>query len=308
MDGRPLPRKPSVLVVDDKHANFVALEAVLGEDYSVTFAASGEQAIALLQGGPPVDVILMDVQMPGMDGFEAAQKIKAMRACADIPIIFITAIYTEDPHVRRGYEVGGIDYFSKPFDPDILRMKVAIYASFRLKQDLLRERERHIREAEELLRVGRKLAGVLEGLPVGVLIADVEGRVCQTTEEVSRILKSAEPAAAGSYGEIVGWWNASGEMMKEPPLARAIHFGESSHSDRLQVRCLDGTEKTILVSAFPLRGLDGQLIGAVVLIQDFTQTARIHHDLEERVARLVAVGIELEQAALAGASEPELGP
>ena len=61
----------------------------------------------------------------------------------DIPIIFVTAIYTEEPWIRKGYEVGGIDYFSKPFDPEILKMKVAVYASFRRKADFLKERERH---------------------------------------------------------------------------------------------------------------------------------------------------------------------
>jgi CheY-like chemotaxis protein len=142
----------------------------------VLFAESGEEALALLAGRGDIDLVLMDVQMPGMDGFETAMQIKQMEGARDIPIIFVTAIYTEDPFIRRGYEVGGIDYFSKPFDPAILKMKVAVYSSFRLKAEFLRERERHIRESEELLRVDRKLSSVLDSLPVGVLIADPEGR------------------------------------------------------------------------------------------------------------------------------------
>lgn len=161
-------RKPNVLAVDDTPANLLALEAVLGDDYHVIRADSGAQAIALLARRHDIDVILMDVHMPIMDGFEAASRIKKIEDCHDIPIIFITAIFREDPYVKQGYQAGGIDYFGKPFDPDILRMKIAVYASFRQRANLLKERERHIRESEELLTVGRRLSAVLENLPVGV--------------------------------------------------------------------------------------------------------------------------------------------
>src|SRR5688572_19902925 len=164
------PRKPNVLAVDDKRANLLALEATLEDDYNIMFANSGAEAIALLKGNPKaVDLILMDVQMPEMDGFEAATQIKAMEACENIPIIFVTAVYTDDPFIKQGYEAGGIDYFSKPFDPDILKMKVAVYASYKLNDELIEARERSIKESEELLRVGQKLSLLLEGLPIGVL-------------------------------------------------------------------------------------------------------------------------------------------
>ena len=91
----------------------------------------GAGAIKLLETERLVDVVLMDVHMPEMDGFETAKRIKKMTRSRDIPIIFVTAVYQDDPFVKRGYEVGGIDYFSKPFDPEILRMKIAAYAAFR---------------------------------------------------------------------------------------------------------------------------------------------------------------------------------
>jgi CheY-like chemotaxis protein len=299
MESKGIVRRANILIVDDKPANQLALAAVLEPDYDVVFADSGEKAIALLEATPEIDVILMDVQMPGMDGFEAALRIKRMPACQDIPIIFVTAVYKEDPHIKKGYQAGGIDYFGKPFDPDILKMKIAIYSSYRLKGDLLRQRERHIHESEELIRVGRKLSSVLESLPVGVMIADVQGRICQITEEVSRLFRSVEPADSDSYGQILGWWDEQGRVLKEHqgPLARALHRGETSHSEALRIQCVDGAVKTIVASASPLRRLDGGIVGAVVLLQDVTESKKIEEALEERVTKLIALGVQLEQRA-----------
>jgi len=299
-EPKSLIRRANVLIVDDRPANQLAVAAVLERDHDVVLAASGEEAIKLLKNRHDIDVILMDVQMPGMDGFEAAAAIKRLPDCSDIPIIFVTAVYKEDPHVKRGYEAGGIDYFGKPFDPDILRMKIAIYSSYRMKSDLLRQRERHIRESEELIRVGRKLSSVLESLPVGVMIADVEGRICQITEEVSRILRSVEPVESDAYDKILGWWDANGKILKneQGPLSRALRRGERSHSEAIRIQCLDGSVKTIVASASPLRRLDGDIVGAVVMHTDTTESKKIEEALEERVTKLVALGVQLEERAV----------
>jgi len=290
--------KTRVLVVDDKPANMLALAAVLEAEHDLLFAQSGEEAIETVKRSR-IDVILMDVQMPGMDGFQAAAAIKALDAGRDVPIIFVTAVYNEDPFVRRGYEAGGIDYFAKPFDPEILRMKVGIYAAFKQRARLLTEREQHVREAEELLRVGRKLSAVLESLPVGVIIADLEGRICQITDEVSRILKADEPLREDTYGQMLGWWDAAGRLIKDQKgaLYRAVHAGESADSEPLVIECVDGSRKSILVSASPLRGIGGQRVGAVVLLQDVTEPKKIEHALRDRVARFVSLGVELEESA-----------
>jgi CheY-like chemotaxis protein len=292
--------KPTVLVVDDKRANQLALDALLSADYNLIFANSGPEGISLVQKVPHIDVVLMDVQMPEMDGFQAAKEIKKTPAGKDIPIIFVTAVFNEDPFIRKGYEAGGLDYFSKPFDPAILKMKVGIYASFRTREKLLRERERHIQESEELLRVGRKLSSMLESLRVGVMIADIEGRICQTTQEVARIFKCATQIDGGAYGELLGWWDSAGGMIRnsDGPLSRALHKGETSHSEPLTIRCLDGSTVTVIASAAPLRGLDQKLVGAVVLIQDLTEPRKIEEALEERVTRLIGAGLELEESAV----------
>ena len=294
-----MPRKPTILAVDDTPANLIAIEAVLDSDFDLVFAQSGSEAIEIVQARHDIDVILMDLQMPNMDGFEAAERIKKIEGCTDIPIVFITALYREDPHVKRGYQVGGVDYFTKPFDPDLLKLKMSIYASFRQKSAVLKEREDQIRETEQLLKAGRKLSAVLESLPVGVLIADIQGRICQINDEVSRICKATDVIAHNDYGEMLGWWASDDQRLKGPrgPLARALATGTSTHSEPIQIRCFDGSLKTIVASASPLINAS-TIVGAVIVIKDVTESRLIEQELETRVAKLIALGIQLEQPSL----------
>ena len=118
--------KPLVLLVDDRPDNLLALEAVLEPlDLDLQRAGSGEEALrAVLKSEPAL--IVMDVQMPGLDGFETAEHILSRQRTAHIPIIFLTAISREQEHHLRGYDVGAVDYVAKPFDPDVLRAKVRV--------------------------------------------------------------------------------------------------------------------------------------------------------------------------------------
>ena len=105
-----MARPKNVLAVDDTPANLVTLDAVLGDSYNLV---RGE-ALEILKARDDIDVILLDVQMPGLDGFETALRIKQMESARHIPIVFVTAVYREDPWVRKGYEVGGLDYCGCP--------------------------------------------------------------------------------------------------------------------------------------------------------------------------------------------------
>jgi CheY-like chemotaxis protein len=291
--------KPRVLAVDDIPANLVALDAVLNDSYEILHAHSGPEAIAFLQRDHAIDVILMDVRMPEMDGYQAAAEIKKLPGCAEIPLVFITAVYNEDPHIKRGYEVGAIDYFTKPFDPDILRLKVDVYASFSRRNSVLRAREQQLRESEDVLRAGRKLSSVLEGLPVGVIIADSTGRVFQANDEMLRILKSVSAIKSDEYGEVLDWWRKNEEALRHDrsPLTRTLETGESCRNLAVRLESLDGSTKNLLESTSPLRGLDGAIVGAVVILHDVTEQKELEADFEDRVARLVSIGVELEGAA-----------
>ncbi len=119
--------RPKILLVDDRPENLLALEAILGSlDADLVRASSGEEALgALLRA--EFALILLDAQMPGMDGFETAARIKRRTRTKDVPIIFLTAVDKELSSSYRGYVAGGADYLTKPFDPWILRAKVQVF-------------------------------------------------------------------------------------------------------------------------------------------------------------------------------------
>jgi CheY-like chemotaxis protein len=279
-----LERKPTILAVDDTPGNLVALEAVLDQDFELRFARSGFEAITMLRDRPDVDVILMDVNMPGMDGYAAASEIKKLPGCADIPIVFITAVYNQDPHVKRGYEVGGVDYFTKPFDPTLLKLKIGIYASFRHRE---REREKQRAETDELLRAERTLFELLKTLPPGVLVVDGNGRVREANKEVSCVLKVGDRVDHARLAAILGWWDSSeGVVDERAPLLAAALRGDASNDD-LVITCGDGTMRTVHVCASPLHGADGAIVGAVVVMQDISEPVRVEAELAHQIAHLV---------------------
>jgi CheY-like chemotaxis protein len=137
--------KARILLVDDRGENLVALEAILSSLNQVLVPVrSGEEALKALLV-EEFAVILLDVVMPGMDGFETAAHIKRRPKTRDVPIIFLTAASAEPDHAFRGYAAGAVDYISKPFDPWVLRAKVSVFVELYAKN-------RQLREQAELLR------------------------------------------------------------------------------------------------------------------------------------------------------------
>src|SRR5687767_1855336 len=143
--------KINILLVDDLPANLLALEAILeGLGHNLVRASSGEEALKRLLG-QEFAVILLDVRMPGMDGFETAEIIRGREQTKHTPIIFVTALGTSDTQIFKGYFLGAADYLVKPIVPEILRAKVQTFVALYQKAKEMAERERA--EAEHALRL-----------------------------------------------------------------------------------------------------------------------------------------------------------
>jgi len=156
----------NILLVDDRPENIIALESIL-EDPGLNFvkANSGDEALRLLLKHD-VALILLDVQMPGMDGFETATYIRSAPNTKHIPIIFVTAISKEDKHIFKGYESGAVDYMFKPIDPDILKSKVNVFLELDRQRKILKIKN------DELIKSKANTDNILENVKDGLFLLD----------------------------------------------------------------------------------------------------------------------------------------
>ncbi|NNN35720.1 response regulator [Streptomyces sp. S3(2020)] len=187
-------QKAKILLVDDRPENLLALEAILSAlDQTLVRASSGEEALKALLTDD-FAVILLDVQMPGMDGFETAAHIKRRERTRDIPIIFLTAINHGPHHTFRGYAAGAVDYISKPFDPWVLRAKVSVFVELYMKNCQLREQAALLRLQLEGGAGGKVPAGEAKE-PAG-LLAELSARLAAVEEQAEALSKQLDDESA----------------------------------------------------------------------------------------------------------------
>ncbi|GGU16339.1 response regulator [Streptomyces violascens] len=186
----PPGERASILLVDDMEDNLVALEAVLGSlNEPLVRARSGEEAMkALLRR--KFAVVLLDVRMPGMDGFETASNIKRLDQTKDVPIIFLTGTDGDDGYAFRGYATGAADFLTKPFDPWVLRAKVNVFLELHRKR---RQLERMLAdEQKQLDQISVRLGAIEDELSRGELAEVPELRhQMARLEEALRALRRA---------------------------------------------------------------------------------------------------------------------
>ena len=167
-----------ILLVDDRPENLFALEAILSSlEQELVSVRSGEAALEAVLTDE-FAVILLDVVMPGMDGFETAAQIKRRGRTPDAPIIFLTAAGAEPDLAFRGYAAGAVDYISKPFDPWVLRAKVSVYVDLFVKDRQLRA----VSDLSPLLSAVEEAASGLAGLPATLAAGEpADGKLAAAT-------------------------------------------------------------------------------------------------------------------------------
>lgn len=172
-------RRPRLLVVDDQPVNIQALYQTFASDHQVLMATSGQQALDVCASKRP-DLVLLDVEMPGMDGYEVCRRLKAEESTRDIPIIFVTA-HNDEAAETCGLEAGAVDFISKPINPAIVRARVKTHLTLKTQSDLLRKwvyidgltGVHNRRYFDERLEVEWARA-VRGGTPLSVVLLDVD--------------------------------------------------------------------------------------------------------------------------------------
>jgi CheY-like chemotaxis protein len=138
--------RPQILIVDDEPLNINILVDVLAGEWRTLVATSGEQALRRCQATPPPDLILLDVMMPEMDGYEVCRRLASDPATSGIPVIFVTAM-AESAQEMKGFELGAVDYITKPISPEIVCARVRAHVDLAMARRTLRDQNIQLQEA-----------------------------------------------------------------------------------------------------------------------------------------------------------------
>ena len=181
--------KTKILLVDDREENLLALEVILSnENYTCVKAGSGPAALKILLKEQGFALILMDVQMPLMDGFETATMIRESEKLRQVPIIFLTANMNSSEEIFKGYKAGAVDYMIKPLSPEILKAKVAVFVDlYKKNQELLAQEERMKALNTELMKKSQYVRGLIEASPDPLISINSKGQITDLNEALEKI-------------------------------------------------------------------------------------------------------------------------
>ncbi len=190
-----------LLAVDDNPDNLFTLRTLLQQHMGVEIleALSGMQALEIAQSTPDIDLIILDVQMPEVDGFETAQLLKARKKTRDIPIIFLTAAFKSEEFQRRGYAIGAVDYLLKPIDDSQLINKVSTYFRLIEKERQLNQILEHkvAERTAELHQANQHLQRILENMGEALFVLSPDGQIRQANPAAQRLLGYSEQELEG---------------------------------------------------------------------------------------------------------------
>jgi PAS domain S-box-containing protein len=305
--NRPAPDlRANILLVDDRSDKLMALEAVLASlQQNLVLARSGKEALrALLK--QDFAVILLDVSMPGMDGFETASLIRQRPSSELTPIIFVTSIHQSENYMAKGYSLGAVDYLTTPVIPEVLRAKVSVFVDLQRKTELIKRQADQLRRLEES-KYQRQLAEAADRLeretqrnrfftlaPEMLGIADFTGRLLQLNAPWEAVLGYSEAELKAVSGLDLVHPDDRSAMMEK--LGR-LREGSAIAQCEARYRHKGGTYRWLHWSAapFPAENL------VYIFARDITarkeaeaQVQRLNRELEQRVMALTGVNRELE--------------
>ncbi len=274
----------TVLVVDDTEANRYTIVRILQKaKFEVQEATNGVEGLARIT--PDLDLIILDIRMPEMDGYEAAARIKANPATRALPILHISATYTESKDIAYGLDGGADGYLTHPVDPEVLVATVRALVRMRRANKALRNREAEARARAE------ELQALMTAVPTAVILAH--------DPECTRM--TGNPAAHHLFGlpaatELTGWppgvrafQNGTAIPLSELPIQKAAREGIAISNVEFELVFDDGSRADILGSATPLFEEPGRVRGAVGSFVDVTERMQARAQLE-RAQRIESIG------------------
>jgi PAS domain S-box-containing protein len=272
-----------LLIVDDHAHNLFTLRTLIESemDVGVLEATSGQEAIDLTHRHPDIDLIILDVQMPEMDGFETASMLKLRKRTRDIPIIFLTAAFKSEEFQQRGFAVGAVDYLLKPIDDNILINKISTY--FRLiekERELNRTLESMVAvRTAELAEARQYLENIITHMGEALLVLDPLGTIKHTNPAAWRMLGYRDDDLRGmSIGDVFEEeGDAEAGAFMGTWLEALIRTGALS---RIEARFIarDGRRVPILFSRTAVKNSEGRISDIICIAKDMTGYMRVEEE------------------------------
>ena len=290
----PPEERARVLLVDDDERNLLAVQSILEDLGEVVPARSGEEALRHLLKGE-FAVILLDVYMPGMDGYETAQIIRSREQTKGIPIVFLSAVNKETEHLMRGYSMGAVDYVFKPVEPVVLRSKVAVFVDLfaktreierKARQEqalldaMLRANAERLRAEQELRLAEQRQAAIIQSLPM-VLYLEAYDAV----ERLPHYVSGDFHAITGfRFEDIANQPNIWFERLHAEDRDRTIAALEARRktgraSIEYRWQCSDGTYKHLLDQAVLLKDAEGRPVEFAGTLTDISEQRSLESQL-----------------------------
>jgi PAS domain S-box-containing protein len=283
-----------VLLVDDDERNLLAVATVLEDLGEVVLARSGEEALRHLLKGE-FAVILLDVYMPGMDGYETAQIIRSRDQSKGIPIVFLSAVNKETEHLLRGYSMGAVDYVFKPVDPIILRSKVAVFVELFEKSKEVERKARHeqalldanlranaerLRAEQELRRAEQRQAAIIQSLPMVLYLEPHEANPRAPTY-ISGDLESICGFTLDDVHQRPELWTERLHPDDRNRVLAALEARRRSGRSSIEYRwqCADGEYKHFLDQAVLLKDGDGHPVEFAGTLTDISEQRSLESQL-----------------------------
>jgi PAS domain S-box-containing protein len=254
-----------ILIVDDREENLTALEVILDNpSYTLVKAQSGKEALKILLQDPDFAIILMDVQMPVMDGFETARMIRDSERFKHLPIIFLSANTDKQEDIFRGYQTGAVDYMVKPLSAEILKAKVGVFVDLHRKTHELVEQGSHLKDLNsELQRQSQYVRSLIEASLDPLITINSEGRITDMNDALTNITGIAREKITGTYFF---------DYFTKPDVAKEVHrevFEKGSITDYLlTIRHANGKLTDVLFNGSIYKDDKGDVTGAVVVARE----------------------------------------
>jgi PAS domain S-box-containing protein len=261
----PSEEPVEILLVDDRDENLLALEVILAnQNYKFVRANSGKEALKILLQEHDFAIILMDVQMPGMDGFETAEVIRQSERFKRVPIIFLTANNNNQEDVFKGYQTGAVDFMVKPLNAKILKAKVAVFVDLYKKNHELQVQGEYMKTLNKKLEQQTRYVRSLIEVSLDPLITiNSEGKITDMNEALTKITGISRERITGTYFF---------DYFTKPQVAREVHqevFEQGSISDYLlTVRHKSGKLTDVLFNGSVYKDENGNVLGAVVVARE----------------------------------------